>query len=431
MIYINEERSRIVQGIKKREIELKIETDLINDIVGPRRSGKTTLMRLTMQKLFETVDKKRIFYMNFENRKIFPLTPEYFNDLIQLIYEEGSLELGKVYLFLDEVQRIKNWEKYVRSIYDEFKGKVKIFISGSSSKLTRSNLSYLLSGRHLTTVVFPLNFREYLHFNNISFSKPFTEKKQAVIKKALIEYLKYGGFPEAVLTKDDELISTLFFDIINRDIAPRVRNAEILEEFAYFMCTNSSKLTSFSKLSKVLKSRGLKISVPTIEKYFNLMKESFLFFDLTIFSYKIKDQLQYPRKIYCIDTGFVRTIGFRFSEDAGHLMENCVAVQLYRVSQKQVKTKIHYFKDRAGREVDFVIRDGEKIIELIQVCYDINNPETKAREIKALIIVAKELRCENLTVITWDYEGEENGIRFISLWKWLVEFDIQGNGAIE
>ncbi|MHA1698198.1 MAG: DUF4143 domain-containing protein, partial [Promethearchaeota archaeon] len=158
---------------------------------------------------------------------------------------------------------------------------------------------------------------------------------------------------------------------------------------------------------------------------------SFLFFDLTIFSYKIKDQLQYPRKIYCIDTGFVRTIGFRFSEDAGHLMENCVAVQLYRVSQKQVKTKIHYFKDRAGREVDFVIRDGEKIIELIQVCYDINNPETKAREIKALIIVAKELRCENLTVITWDYEGEENGIRFISLWKWLVEFDIQGNGAIE
>ncbi|RLJ02991.1 MAG: hypothetical protein DRP11_02015 [Candidatus Aenigmatarchaeota archaeon] len=423
-IYIEEERERLVEGLKEREVGLKLETELINDIIGPRRSGKTSLMRLEIQRLLRSVERERIIYLNFESRRILPLTPEYFNDIIEIIYETGALKLGKVYLFLDEVQRIDGWERYVRSIYDEFKGRIKIFISGSSSKLTKSKLSHLLSGRHLTTTVFPLNFREYLNFNDVDFEGPFTEERESLIKKHLKDYLTYGGFPEVVLTKNEELIETLFIDIINRDILPHVRNREILEDVAYFLCTNASKLTSFSKLTKLLKSRGVKISVPTLEKYFTLMKDSFLFFDSKIFSYKVKDQLQHPRKIYCVDTGFINYFGFKFSEDAGRLMENLIGMELFKTSYNRPKFKVFYFKDLHGKEVDFVLKEGGKVKGLIQVCYDIYDSETKKREIKALIKAGEELRCRNLSVITWEDEGEEmvNGkvIRFIPLWKWLI-----------
>ncbi|MEK6952666.1 MAG: ATP-binding protein [Nanoarchaeota archaeon] len=425
MIYIDEERAKLVGDIKNREAKLKIETDLINDIVGPRRAGKTSLMKLEMRELTSNIDKKRVIYINFENRKLYPLTPEYFNDIIQIIYEEEILKLGKIYLFLDEIRRIKNWEKYVRSIYDEFKGKIKIFISGSTSKLTKTSMSYLLSGRHLTSIVFPLSFREFLYFNGINFEKPIIEEKEARIKKALKNYQTLGGFPEVVLTKNDEIIEILFLDIINRDIAPNVENKEILEDVSYFLCSNSARLTSFSKLANLLKSRGISISVPTLEKYFNLMKDAFLFFDNTIFSYKVKDQLQYPRKIYCIDNGFVNYFGFKFSEDAGRLMENSVAIQLYRISQQYPKTKIFYFKTPLGEEVDFVVKDGLKIKQLIQVCYDMEDDDTKEREINALIKASKELKCNNLLVITNDKRGEETinkrKIKFVPLWRWLLE----------
>ena len=420
--YIEEERLKQAKGIKEREQGLKTETDLINDAIGCRRSGKTSLMKLEMKRLQEKFGQDSVYYINFENRRLYPLTSDYFNDLIQIIYEEGN---DKCFLFLDEVQRVKNWEKYVRSIYDEFKGKIKIFISGSSSKLIKSKTSYLLSGRHLTTAVFPLNFREFMAFNNISFEKPFTEEKESKIVKALKNYLSLGGFPETVLTKNEELIETLFLDIINRDISPKVKNKEILEDAAYFLCSNSAKLVSFSKLVKLLKSRGIKISVPTLERYFRLMKEAFLFFDFTIFSYKVKDQLQYPRKIYCIDNGFINYFGFKFSEDKGRIMENTVAINLYQLSLQHQKTNIFYFKSQRQEEVDFVIKEGTKIKQLIQVCYDTSNPDTKERETKALLKASEELKCNDFLIISHDKEGEEKikgeKIKYTPLWKWLLE----------
>jgi predicted AAA+ superfamily ATPase len=138
----------------------------------------------------------------------------------------------------------------------------------------------------------------------------------------------------------------------------------------------------------------------------------------------VKDQLQYPRKIYCIDNGFINYFGFKFSEDAGRIMENTVGIQLYRFSQQYPNTKIFYFKSRQGHEVDFVIKRGIRIEQLIQVCYDIEDEGTKEREIKALIKVGKELMCRDLVVMTWSYEGEEKikgkRVRFIPLWKWLL-----------
>ncbi len=426
-VYMEEELEKGLPNVKKRDIALNIEGDLINDIIGPRRAGKTSLMHLARAQLLEKTPKKAVIYINFESRKLFPLTPEYFNDLIEILHEEELLKNSKkVYLFLDEIQRISSWERYIRSIYDEFKGKIKIFVSGSTSKLTKSKLSYLLTGRHLTTAVMPLSFKEFLLFKGVDY-KIITEERKAKIQKCLKLYLAIGGFPEVVQGENEELAETLFFDIINRDIIPKARFREIIEEVAYFLCSYSSKLTSFSKLSLLLRSRGIKISVPTIEKYFWLMKDSFLFFDTQIFSYKVKEQLQYPRKIYCIDLGFINYFGFKFSEDKGRMMENCAAIQLYRKSLETPKIKVFYWKSKEHKEVDFVVKEGLKIKQLIQICHNTDDYDAKKRETNALLKASEELKCNNLLIITEDAEAKEkiHGkiIKYIPLWKWLLEAD--------
>ena len=422
-IFLEEFWRKELPELKEREINLKLETDLINDIIGPRRAGKTSLMLLQIKKL----GKEKCIYINFESRKLFPLTEEYFNDIIELIYAKELLKKHKkIFLFLDEVQRIKDWEKYIRSIYDEFKGKIKIFISGSSSKLTKSKLSNLLSGRHLSTFVFPLSFKEFLNFKDFELPKVIIEEDKAKIMEFLKEYINYGGFPEVVLSNSnkEEILETLMLDIINRDVLPNiVKRKEIVEDFVYFLCSNSGKLLSFNKMAKLFKET----SVITIEKIFKILKEVFLFFDTQIFSYKVKSQLQYPRKIYCVDSGFINHFGFKFSEDKGRLMENVVAIELLRRFDIDKKTKIFYWREygkQEGREVDFVVKEGLRVKQLIQVTYASAKDEIEQREIKSLLKASELLKCRNLLCITWDWESEEEfkgrKIKFIPLWKWLL-----------
>jgi predicted AAA+ superfamily ATPase len=429
-IIIEEYWRKELPDLNKREIILKVENDLINDITGARRAGKTYLMFYTIKKLLDNgISKEATIYMNFENRKILPLTYEYFNDLIEFIYAKRLFDkYNKIFIFIDEVQRIEGWEKYIRSIYDEFKGKIKIFVSGSTSKLTETKFSSLLTGRHLTTHVYPLSFSEFLSFKGFDHNKELIiEKDKAVVMEYLREYMEFGGFPEVSLIDSgkEEMIQTLFTDIINRDILPKAkRRGEIIEDLAYFLCTNSGKLTSFSKLTGMLNSMGIKVSVPTFEKYFSAMKDAFLFFDNTIFSYKVKDQLQYPRKIYCVDTGFINFAGFKFSEDIGRLMENLVAVELQRRKSRNPFMDVFYWKDFQSREVDFVVREGIKIRQLIQVTYASVRGDIEKREITGLLRADEELKCGNLLMITWEYEGEEEmkdkKLIYMPMWKWLT-----------
>ncbi len=401
--------------------------NLISDVVGIRRCGKTFLMFAKIKELLKDVDKKSTIYINFENRKLFPPKQEYFNELVEFIYSENLLEKGKVYVFFDEVQRIDGWEKFARSIYDEFKGKIKIFVSGSSANLLSRDYGSLLTGRHITTTLLPLTFKEFLVFKGYNTREVVTEKGRANIRKFLEEYLQFGGFPEVVLSQNKEqILSQLFNDILSRDILTRtVRKENILEEFAYYLAGNITSLLSFNKMADYFKSRGIKVSVQTLENYFWLIRNSFLFFDNLIFSYKIKDQFQNPRKIYCIDNGLANLIGFKFSKDYGKLYENAVFLKLKKDSIDNASVKIHYWKNPQHEEVDFVVKEGTKINLLVQVCFNIQNSETKKREIKALLKASEELKCKKLLVITDNHEAEESvegrNVNFIPLWKWLLE----------
>jgi predicted AAA+ superfamily ATPase len=407
--------------LKERDIKVDLETELINDIIGVRRAGKSSLMLLTISKL----GKERSVYINFENRKLLPLTEKYFDAIVELIYERDLLnKFEKLYLFLDEVQRIEGWEKYVRSIYDEFKGKIKIFISGSTSKLTASKLSYLLSGRHLTTYVFPLSFREFLGFKDFKIPKFFVEEDRAKIFGFLKEYIEFGGFPEVVLSsKKEEMLETLMLDIINRDVLPYVtKRKEVVEDFVYFLCSNSGKLLSFNKMAKLF----TRVSVVTAQKIFELLRDVLLFFDFPFFSPTVKAQLQYPRKIVCVDSGFINQFGFKFSEDKGRLIENLVGIDLLRRFGVVGKTKIFYWKDYQQNEVDFVLKEGLKVKQLVQVTYASSKDEIEKREVKALVKASDLLKCKDLLCITWDYEDEvkvkNKKIKFLPLWKWLLSY---------
>lgn len=411
-------------SIKNRDIVLRLDGDLINDIIGPRRAGKTYLMFLTIMRLLEEHKKESTIYLNFENRKLLPPNGSHFNDIIEFIHAEDLIErFGKVSIFLDEVHRVNGWERYVRSIYDEFKGKVKIFISGSSSDLLGKDYSKLLTGRHFTITVLPLSFKEYLDFKAIGTDPAqMTESTEARVKKELKEYLKFGGFPEIVLNKDPgPMVAQLLTDLISRDILSRsnVRNKVAIEEFANFLATNVSSLLSFGKMSKYLNGMGVKISVPTLITYFKYMKDAFLFFDNTIFSYKIKDQMQNPRKIYCIDNGLANSGSSDLGERMGSLCENTVAVELLR---RGLRT--NYWKD--GNEVDFIVRKG-RVLDPIQVCYDIRSPITKERETKALKKCMDALNVNHGRIITYDIEASEKAdhkrIDMVPLWKFLLNPD--------
>ncbi len=402
--------------VKERELNPFIKEQLITDIMGPRRAGKTYLMF----SIIKSLPLNSTIYINFENRRLLPLKEEYFNDIVEFIYAEQLFQKRKkIYLFLDEVQRITGWEKYVRSVYDEFKGKLKVFVSGSSANLLSHDYARLLTGRHLTCVVLPLSFSEFLVFKGLKIKNKIpTEREESLIKKYLKEYIIHGGFPEVVLESQKEpMLSQLFSDIVSRDILSRgdIRNDTVMEEFSNYCAANISNLLSFGKMTRYFKSRGIKISTPTLISYFQYMKNAFLFFDNTIFSYKIKDQMQYPRKIYAIDNGFANLAG---TEDLGRLCENTVAVELLRQS-----AHTFYWKSRSGSEVDFVIKEKNRI-RAIQVCYDPEALTTKEREMKALIKCMDEFKLKKAEIITFDHEAKENignkMIRFIPLWKFLL-----------
>ncbi|MDP1694312.1 MAG: ATP-binding protein, partial [Candidatus Woesearchaeota archaeon] len=307
---------------------------------------------------------------------------------------------------------------------------MQIFVSGSSSRMSEEEIPTELRGRFLEIKIFPLSFIEFLRFKRLSFdftTIDYSDKEKPLILKALTEYLTYGGLPEIVLIDENrkfEVAQSYYATVIKRDIIERynLKNEEPLKALLKLLL--NSKEYSINKSYNTLKSLGYKIGKTTLQKHIACIENSYVAFSLPIFSYKIKDQMQYQKKVYFIDNVFINSISTKFSNNFGRLYENIVAVELRRRGKE-----CYYWKNVEREEVDFVIKNESKISQLIQVCYDISDPDTKKREIKALLKASKDLRCDALLVINQEYSGEEElewfGIKrkvtFIPLWKWLLE----------
>jgi hypothetical protein len=397
------------------------ETRQILVIKGVRRSGKSFIMRQFAKELVKKeVDKEDILIVNFEDPRFTELNTE----ILQEIYEtylEFLRPKGKPFIFLDEVQEVKEWEKWARTLHEL--NKAKIFVSGSNAKLLSKELATLLTGRHLDITIFPLSFREYLLFNNVNIKdKLDLISKSIEIKGLLRQYLEFGSFPEVVLSREKkEILLSYFEDILNKDLIRRfrIRKPEKLKSLAKFYLSNVSSLITFSSIEKFLGA-----SADTIEKFSGYLETAYLLFFLKRFSFKVKEQEKSPRKVYAIDTGLANTIGFRFSENVGRLAENIVFLELKRKQVTNPELELYYWKDQHHREVDFVVKDGLKVKELIQVCWGLHRTETRNRELKSLLKAMEEFKLKEASVITEDYESEEEikdkKIKFLPLWKWLL-----------
>lgn len=423
-----------IPELKERDMEEILPKNIrkIITFTGVRRSGKTYTMFQLIKQLSKHIPQERIFYVNFEDERI-EKTKEALTGTIPALLKLYGNGKKNYFLFLDEIQIMPEWSRWLRRVYDTYRN-ISFFVSGSSSKLSSREIPTELRGRSLNFEVFPLSLKEFLKFKNIELERHFehSERKLSELKRALTEYLEHGGFPEVVLEdsvlQKKRIVQEYFKTIISRDIAERhrVKKIYLLRDFLRLLLNTTN--FSINKTVNVLHSQGKSVGKGTLINYTNYVEESYFCFFVPIFSYKIKEQLRYPQKVYFADNSFITNISFKFSKDYGRLYENTVALQLKRMQTKNPLLEFYYWRDKT-KEVDFVVKAGPSIKWLMQVCCDIDDYDTKKRETDALIAASKELKCKNLFVITQDYEAEEEvkrgglkrKIKFIPLWKWLIK----------
>jgi predicted AAA+ superfamily ATPase len=384
----------------------KFNNDLIKIITGPRRAGKSFLGIHVLNKI------GNFGYVNFDDENLIELKD--YNEIITMV---NSIYNNPKYLLFDEIQNLPKWELFVNRLKRQG---FNLIITGSNSNLLSKELSTHLTGRYLSINVFPFSFKEYLKLE----TKELTDNE---IQEKLFMYLTFGGYPEPAIKKIDykEYLNTLFNSIVYKDIVKRynIRFISGMDNLASYLISNIAKEFSYNTLAQITKCK----SVHTIEKYLSYLEEAFIFFKINRFSFKLKEQICSCKKIYCIDNGFIYAKAFKLSMDIGRLYENIVAINL-KIDELNDKYKIYYWKNLQQEEVDFIIKHGIEIIQLVQVCYDITSIKTKEREERALIKASQELKCDNLLIITENYENEEDfewfnikrKIKFIPLWKWLL-----------
>lgn len=381
------------------------------DLVGPRRSGKSSILKLIVRRLGL---KDNYLFINFED-PIFITNndPAVIEELIQVFREYFNPKLE--YLFFDEIQEITHWERVIRKLRDG--EKFKIFLTGSSSKLLSGELSTLLTGRHQSYRILPLSFREFLVFRGVAVAgKKDLVLKEKTILKMFDEYLSIGGFPEIALTSNRELLKSYFFDILQKDIVMRydVREKEILQKMAVYLISNAAKIVSVETLKNTFN-----ISFALAASYIEYLKESFLIFDLPQFSYSLKTQHKALKKIYSIDPGLSNAVSFKFSEDIGRALENVVFLELLKRGDE-----IYYYMTAGNQEVDFLLKQGRGMTGLIQVSWSLEDKKTRQREIRALSQSMEETNMNHGTILTYNEEEtvEIKGrvIQVMPAWKWLV-----------
>ncbi len=366
---------------------------------GVRRCGKSTLMAQVIRELLaRNVQPTSILRVNLEE----PLfSSEYSVELLEQIYRtyrERIQPEGRCWLFMDEVQNVAGWESWVRGRSET--EDIKIFITGSSSQMLSREIGAKLTGRNVSFEVYPLSFQEFLRFNNLEVLTDLAYMaKKATVRKLFNDYLKYGGFPEVVLkeaTEDKELLLKNYFeDLLYRDIVTRyeIRDVANLRNLAVYLLTNVAKLTSITKLKN-----NFTISQDKTENYVSAIMESYLLFQLRMFSFSLKNTMRAGFKPYAIDTGLRNRIAFAFSEDMGWLVENVVFCHLKRHHEE-----VYYHSN--GSDTDFVVKEGMKITKRIQVWHeDVSETAIPDRELACFQKPLEGHEAAETILLTNDYE---------------------------
>lgn len=380
-------------------------------ISGIRRCGKSSLLKLISQK----VEGTKVF-IDFDDIRLVDFNLDNFQEIQDIVLELFGENENIVY-FLDEVQNVTFWEKWVNNLYSQG---IKVFVTGSNSNLLSSEISTYLTGRNKVIKLFPFSFREYLRLKEIESVNlehlPSSQKTK--VYTSFSEYFNNGGFPLILKNDDIELSRQYFEDILNKDILNRykVREVKELKDLILFLFSNIGGIYSYSTLKKVC---GIK-SLSTIKNYIDYFQNVFLVYQVGRFDYSIKKQKVSSSKIYVGDNSFLKTVSFNFSENTGKRLENLVFLQL-----KRRYDEIYYHLEK--NECDFVIKENLKITQAIQVSQKLDNPVTKQREIAGLMDAMKKYDLKEGYILTLEEEGsmelDNKNIYIKPIWKWLLESD--------
>lgn len=367
---------------------------IIKFISGPRRVGKSTFALLLLR-------GKNFAYLNFDDPL---LLNQWDEDLVMRMLDDVYPDYD--FLMLDEVQNLPGWDLWVSKLYRRGKN---LIITGSNANMLSGEMATVLTGRYLPIEMLPFSLEETLAWHHIDLRN--IKKEDATEATALIDdYLRNGGYPETLAARSitQNYLATLFDSMLLKDIMKRhkVRKTAELYNLASFLLANFCNPVSASGLTKELSLS----SVSTTQKFCQYLNEPFLFFFLPRFNNKLKLMQKADQKVYVVDNGFVNSTAFNLSDNLGRLLENQVFVELLRRGYQPGQT-LFYYRSANDKETDFVLRDGPKVKQLIQVCYSLDSEKTRKREENALAECSKELHCDNLIIVTKNEECtlEKNG----------------------
>ncbi|MDI6876057.1 MAG: ATP-binding protein [Methanomicrobiales archaeon] len=390
---------------------------------GVRRAGKTFICRQLLSALVASgSSREQTLYVNLEEPFLQPaLSVRLLDDLYET-YRHYLNPGDPCYIVLDEVQNIPGWEKWVRMMLERSEP-AKIVVTGSSSRIVQQELATVLTGRYIEVRVYPLSFREFLTFRQVRIENLDIREKE--LTQRFSEYLEFGGFPTAVCTDRlqmrREFLKDLFDSIVTRDIGARygLRRIQALKAAAVLQFQSIPAPVSVQELSRALRAAGTALSPTTVNGFLAYFPESLLFVFVPIFSYKAKERMQYPRKAYCVDTGLANAAALRFSENAGRMAENAVAMELFR---RYGPENVFYWKGE-GKEVDFAVVSDARPRLLVQVAWTLDAVKTKEREIQGLAAAMKEFGKIDALILTASGgvgAAPIPGIRHQSTWRWLL-----------
>ncbi len=416
-------RESFVRKTYESEVVHKASTNEIIFLKGVRRSGKSTILLNHIQNLINGgIPKENILFVNLEDpRFATSLSLELLEEIKQAyIYYLNPKD--KPYIFLDEVQNIDGFEKWLLKEYELQTSH--LFATGSNSKLLSKEIGSSLSGRYLDIHVSPLSFQEYLLFNNLVIEKPYDLiSKHTEVERHFEQFMLYGGFPKVVLTEDVVLkeaeLKSYFDSILLRDIVARYKldNFRILEQLSIFLLSSISNAVSITKV----KNR-LGVSHDLASRYMEYLENTYMIQSVPLFDWSLQKQYVNPKKIYSIDTGLSKRVSFEVGKRIGDMLENIVYLEL-----KRRYDEIYYFKTSQGYEVDFLIKEHEQITHLVQVSKMLSDHKTKKRELRALVKASDELKYSeniNLLLLTMDKSYTEvmddKAIKVINILEWLL-----------
>ena len=402
-----------IERTKEKEAKKWLNSDLIKVVLGPRRAGKSVFSLMLLK-------DQSFAYFNFDDES---LPGEEKFDLDELMSELRQAYGDTKYVLFDEIQNLPKWELFVNRLHREG---YNLVLTGSNARLLSKELATALTGRHIPIQILPFNFTEFLRAKGyeLSVDKLSLPEEKAKFLGYLNEYMINGGYPEVITKNLDPrgYLDVLFDSLLFKDVVKRhkIRFSEQIDDLGSYLINNVAGQYSIRKLANIL---GFKSGI-TLERYLGYLTEAYLIFSLHRHSAKVGLRLKSPKKAYVVDNGFITAKTVQPSPNTGKLMENLVFTELVKRSNESNR-EIFYYRTRNDREIDFAVKKGTEIVELIQVCYEANNQDVKQREIKALIEAGKELNVTKLSVLTWNDKRtvEKDGftIQFKPLWEWLIE----------